>query len=187
VSLRRLFSLTGLLGLAVACAPNGSAVVTEALPTEVGFPYVAELMVHRCGTLDCHGVTARNLRVYGDEGLRFASTDRPCVPVETTTAEVGQDYASIIGLEPEEMNSVVANHGADPEQLSLIAKPLGIEEHMGGTIFQQGDDTYVCLTSWLSGETNTTACLSAMPATICGVPATVALGADAGVVDAGAD
>jgi hypothetical protein len=160
------------LSMLPACStPNASAVISVTMPTEVGFADVAQLLEHKCGTLDCHGTVGRNLRIFGDEGLRYATTDEPCVPAQTTTHEVAQDYDSIVGLEPEEMSSVIANHGADPEQLSLIAKPLGIESHMGGTVFATGDDTYTCLTSWLAGSTNTEACLSAMPATYCALPA----------------
>jgi hypothetical protein len=160
--------------------PTADATFAPTLPSQQGFPYVAQLMEHRCGTLDCHGSASRNLRVYGDEGLRLSASDQPCVPPETTTAEVGQDYESIVDLEPESLSTVVANHGADPQSLTLIAKPLGIESHMGGTVFQMGDDTYTCLTSWLAGQTNTETCLGAMPATVCGLPAT-------GSFDAGAD
>jgi hypothetical protein len=182
---RLLFSALLLLPVIACSVPDGSAVVTPTLPTTSGFPYVAEVMEHRCGTLDCHGTVARNLRVYGDEGLRFAASDRPCVPAATTDTEVGQDYDSVVGLEPEEMSAVVAGHGANPDQLSMIAKPLGIESHMGGTVFSVGDDTYTCLTSWLSSATDTAACLRAMPSMICGVAPTSAF--DAGVLDAAPD
>ncbi len=160
-------SLAALLGCAT---PDSSAVETPDLPTQQGFPYVAQLMEHECGTLDCHGSVYRNLRVYGDEGLRYSPSDRPCVPAQTTTAEVGQDYASIVGLEPEELSAVVAAGGADPQSLTLLAKPLGIESHKGGTLFQVGDSSYTCLASWLAGQTSTEACLAALPPTMCAVP-----------------
>lgn len=159
--------MTALLGCS---APDATAVVTPSLPTQVGFPAVAQVLVRRCGSLDCHGTPYRNLRVYGDEGLRLSATDLPCVPARTSTAEVGQDYEATVGLEPESLGAVVAAHGANPDSLTLLAKPLGLETHKGGTVLQHGDDTYVCLTSWLAGGTDTAACLRALPATICGVP-----------------
>jgi hypothetical protein len=171
-----------LLGAAllVGCsAPSGSVYTPSALPEASDFPYVAEFMVHRCGTLDCHGSLYRNLRVFGDEGLRFSSADRPCIPTYTTATEILEDYDSIVGLEPETMSAVVGDHGADPERLTLIAKPLGIEAHKGGMIFQQGEPGYACMTSWLSGKTDTTACLAAMPDTICGASTTLAVDAGA--------
>jgi hypothetical protein len=169
--LRTLPVLLGAVVLVACSAPSASVYTPTALPDPSTFPYVAEYMVHRCGTLDCHGSAYRNLRVYGDEGVRFSARDRPCVPAGTTDAELGQDYDSVVGLEPETMSAVVADHGADPERLTLVAKPLGIESHKGGTVFQQGDDGYSCMTSWLAGTTDTAACLRALPATICGLPA----------------
>ena len=191
--LRRLLLAPALCLLAACSTPDASAVVAPTLPTEQGFPYVAEVMVHRCGTLDCHGSLYRNLRVFGDEGLRFASADRPCVPAGTTSDEVAQDYTSTVELEPETLSAVLADRGANPERLALIAKPVGLETHKGGTVFHTGDDTYVCLTSWLEGVTNTTACLAALPATVCAIPAVSSVDAsvDAGPTgsstDAGAD
>ncbi len=173
--------LTALALLLANCAtPDPSALVTSTVPTESGFPYVAELMVHRCGTLDCHGAVGRNLRIYGDEGLRLAASDMPCVPAGTTSAEVSADFVSVVGLEPEEMNAVLADHGASPERLALLAKPLGLETHKGGTLFKTGDDSYACMTSWLKGATDTAACLRALPATLCALPADAS-------VDAGGD
>jgi hypothetical protein len=182
---RRLVAFLSLAACALGCsAPAGSTYTPSSLPETTTFPYVAEFMVHRCGTLDCHGSVYRNLRVYGDEGLRYSTSDSasdiPCVPAGTTDAEVGQDYLSIVGLEPETMNAVVSDHGADPQRLTLIAKPLGIEEHKGGTLFHVGDDEYTCMTSWLAGKTNTAACLNAMPAMICGEAASSTFDGGAG-------
>jgi len=171
------------LALVAGCSsPDASATLTPVAPPEDQFPYVAQLMVHRCGTLDCHGSVYRNLRVYGDEGLRYSPNDpnaRPCVPASTSGEEVAQDYQSVVGLEPESLSTVVANHGANPESLTLIAKPVGLAAHQGGTLFHEGDDAYICMTSWLAGSTNTTACVNALPPTMCGLPA-------AKSVDAGA-
>jgi len=158
----------------VACSvPPPDATVTQSLlPDPVSFPYVGELLEHRCGTLDCHGSVYRNLRIYGDEGLRYSAEDRPCVPAETTPAEFGQDYGSVVGLQPEVMEAVMADHGADPERLDLLAKPLGLEAHMGLTLITTGDDQYVCITSWLAGHTEEAACLRALPPTICSLAPT---------------
>jgi hypothetical protein len=152
----------------LGCSPAPDATVNQPLlPDTATFPYVGELLEHRCGTLDCHGSLYRNLRVYGDEGLRYSSADRPCVPKETTPAEFSQDYASVVGLEPEVMNQVMSDHGADPERLDLLAKPLGLDAHQGGILIMEGDDQYDCITSWLAGRTNKASCLAALPGTIC--------------------
>jgi len=170
--MRRGLSLFGMAVTLGCSVPASDARVTEApLPDTVTFPYVGELLVVRCGTLDCHGSAYRNLRVYGDEALRYSSADRPCVPKNTTSAEFTQDYDSAVGLQPEILNQVMADHGADPERLDLLSKPMGIDAHKGLTLIKTGDDSYVCITSWLAGHTNKAACLQAMTlpsGTICG-------------------
>jgi hypothetical protein len=152
----------------LGCSPPPDAVVTQPLlPDRATFPYVGELLEQRCGTLDCHGSLYRNLRIYGDEGLRYSSADRPCVPEQTTAAEFTQDYGSVVGLQPEVMNEVMADHGADAERLDLLAKPMGLDAHQGGTLITEGDELYVCITSWLAGHTNEAACLGSLRGTIC--------------------
>jgi hypothetical protein len=165
--------LVGLAGvlLSVGCSsPAPDARFTELVPDTATFPYVGELLEHRCGELDCHGSVARNLRIYGDEGLRYSPRDRPCVPRDTTAEEFTQDYDSVVGLQPEVMSQVIADHGAAPERLDLLAKPLGLEAHKGLTLITRGDPQYVCITSWLEGHTNEGACLAALPTTLCSLP-----------------
>jgi len=168
---------------AFACQdPSGR--VTESVPDRATFPYVGQMLVSKCGTIDCHGTIARNLRIFGDEGLRYGASDRPCVPPETTPAEFQNDYDSVVGLEPEVMTQVVLDHGADPERLDLLAKPLGLDEHKGNVngnvLIREGDDAYRCIASWLAGKTDEAACLGSMPKKICSVPT-------AALFDAGAD
>jgi hypothetical protein len=151
-----------------ACAvPASDARVAERLPDRASFPVVAQLLVHSCGTLDCHGERGRNLRLYGNESLRWAKTDQPLRPACTTLDEVEQDYDSVVGLEPEVMAAVVADRGARPERLSLLRKARGLEHHKGGTLIHAGDDKDQCLSSWLAGDTRTDLCLRALPATKC--------------------
>jgi hypothetical protein len=139
-------------------------------PDRASFPPVASVLVHSCGTLDCHGTLYRNLRLFGSEGLRLSSTDRPLVPPCTTAAEIDQDYTSVSGLEPEMMGEVVADHGAHPERLTLVRKARGLESHKGGILMREGDDEDRCLTSWLSGSTDTDACRRALPKAACTQP-----------------
>lgn len=129
-----------------------------ALPSENEFPPVAELLDVRCGSLDCHGNAARNLRLFGSAGLRWSPLDRPLIPPCDTADEIAQDYQSVVGLEPEVISAVVRAGGADPERLTLVRKARGTEAHKGGTIWSQGGDADKCLTSWLSGSTDTAAC-----------------------------
>jgi hypothetical protein len=139
----------------------------EHLPDHASFPEVAQVLVQHCGTLDCHGTRGRNLRLYGNEGLRWAASDQPLHPACTTTDEIDQDYDSVVGLEPEIMSAVVGDMGARPERLTLIRKARGLESHKGGAPLQTGDDADRCLSSWLASDTDNDACLRALPVTPC--------------------
>jgi hypothetical protein len=152
----------------VACAmPAADRRVQEQVPERDGFAPVAQVLVRHCGTLDCHGSVYRNLRVYGNEGLRLSPDDQPLTPACTTEAEVEQDYQAAVGLEPELMNAVVADGGAHPERLTLIRKARGSEHHKGGAPIAQGDDADQCLTSWLASQVDRAACLRAVPKSSC--------------------
>jgi hypothetical protein len=138
-------------------APNGS---------EKAFGPVGSYLNHRCGTLDCHGKIERNFRVWGCEGMRLLDTDvsicsRAKGGRATTPEEHQATYRSLVGLEPTVMSAVVEDHGKDPELLTFIRKARGTESHKGGALVVPGDDQDVCLTSWLAGQTNLTACNAA--------------------------
>jgi hypothetical protein len=136
-------------------APNGS---------DVEFGPVGNYLEHRCGTLDCHGQMVRNFRVFGCEGMRVDPNVGPgCTPPPlgggfTTPAEHSATYRSLVGLEPSVMSEVVAGHGLHPELLTFVRKARGLDAHKGGTIITPGDDQDVCITSWLAGNTDMTAC-----------------------------
>jgi len=149
-----------LLGLLAACTipPTDSRSTPQALPDATSFPPVALLLDVRCGSLDCHGTIARNMRLYGSAGLRWSASDRPLSPICDREAEVGQDYESVVGLEPEVMGQVVASGGANPDALTMVRKARGIESHKGGKIWNEGDDSDTCLVSWLSGKADAGAC-----------------------------
>ncbi|MEO8875570.1 MAG: hypothetical protein ABI461_08290 [Polyangiaceae bacterium] len=142
--------------------------VQTTLPNEPDFPPVATMLVVKCGSLDCHGNVARNLRIYGSAGLRFSPNDQPFVnnaadggnPFCNTSDEDHQDYVSVVGLEPEQMSAVAS--GGDPGTLTMVRKARGTEAHKGERIWAQGDDSDVCLTSWLTGAANAKACASSI-------------------------
>jgi len=161
--LAALLLLSGLVAMACSTPPADSRVV-EAVPDRASFPPVAELLVRRCGTLDCHGESGRNLRIYGSLGLRLAPGDRPVSKGKTTAAEYDEDFASVIGLEPELMSAVVAEGGANPERLTFLRKARGTEHHKGGTLWNAGDAQDLCVTSWLAGDTDVADCQSATDA-----------------------
>jgi hypothetical protein len=93
--------------------------------------------------------------------MRLAFGDVPGAS-PTTTAELEASYAAVVALEPEVMNAVVADHGANPERLTLVRKARGTEKHAGGAIVSVGDVRDVCITSWIAGATDETACAAAL-------------------------
>lgn len=138
----------------------------EVAPDRATFAPVSALLERRCGSLDCHGIAARNLRIYGHEGLRLDPASRPVsMPSSTTNAEISENYLSVVGLEPELMSQVVNEKATNPLRLTLLRKPLGTENHKGGTLFVAGDVQMTCITSWLAGSVDTTACAAAVDPT----------------------
>jgi hypothetical protein len=162
----RLVMLLGaVLGVVACVTASADSTVTPLTPDRTTFPAVSDLLDHRCGTLDCHGITFRNLRIYGREGLRLAPTDRPTSePNTTTVAEYDATFLSLVALEPETMSAVVAEGGAGPERLTFLRKARGTEDHKGLAIWQEGDPADACVTSWLSGKTDGATCQKALNA-----------------------
>jgi len=133
---------------------------------------VADFMDHRCGSLDCHGQATRNLVMWGCYGLRDDVNEVGLAPgcrasggVNTQPAEYEASYRSLVGLEPAVMSAVVAGGGANPELLTFIRKARGWDAHKGGALVVPGDDQDTCMTSWLAGNTSSTACQNALAET----------------------
>jgi hypothetical protein len=146
---------------------NARVVLDEPNGSEQAFAPVADYLEHRCGSLDCHGQVGRNLRIWGCEGMRLASTDIPeCSRLlggrGTTPPEHQATYSSLVGLEPTVMDQVVEHGGQDPDLLTFVRKARGLEAHLGGALITPGDAQDVCISSWLAGSTNTTACATAL-------------------------
>jgi hypothetical protein len=147
-----------------ACSTPSNSTFTGAVPDRASFPPVADLLGKRCGTLDCHGSAYRNLRVYASQGLRLSPSDRPISKGQTTAAEYDEDYRSVVGLEPEVMDAVVSEGGANPDRLTFVRKARGSEHHKGGSLMQAGDAQDTCITSWLAGQTDVAGCMAATAA-----------------------
>jgi hypothetical protein len=140
-------------------APDASARVDPIGPDAAQFAYVAPVLSRRCGSIDCHGGTFRNMRIYGYGGLRLgAAATSPDVPASLTAEEVTASYESVIGLEPEIMREVVKSGGANPERLTFVRKGRGDEEHKGHRRVTPGDSSDRCITTWLAGNVDTGAC-----------------------------
>jgi hypothetical protein len=146
---------------ACAPAPDGNARVAIVAPSAASFPAVSAFLEQRCGTLDCHGQVGRSLRLYGFVGLRLDPNDVPGGRA-TTPDEVDANYQSVVGLEPEVLAAVVQDGGARPERLTLVRKARGTEHHKGGALVTPGDAQDRCLTSWLAGAVDESACADAL-------------------------
>jgi hypothetical protein len=62
--------------LLCACLEDPGALVQQC-PSVEAFATVAPVLEQRCGSLDCHGNIARPLRIYGQNGLRYANLFDP--------------------------------------------------------------------------------------------------------------
>jgi hypothetical protein len=153
----RLFGAFAAIGaLAVACSPPDKGeldrnVSTRASPGSFRSNGVSTVFEKRCGSLDCHGSVARNMRIYSTRGLRLSNDAGITVSVGATTLdEITANYQSILTLEPEETNAVIA--GGDPNTLLVVKKPLLLEHHKGGQVIRRGDDAERCIVSWLKED-----------------------------------
>jgi hypothetical protein len=135
-----------------ACAPiQNDRIGIEAPPySDDSFHPVADYLENRCGTLDCHGSSGRNLRMWGCEGLRLDPDASPAsCGTPTTEAEYQATYRSLVALEPQVMTTVFAGCSAafaeggvdypvgdpcHPELLTFIRKARGTEAHKGGQL-----------------------------------------------------
>ena len=152
--------LAGLL-LGSACArldPDKEHVVGATDPQS--FTPVAEAMHTRCGTLDCHGSPERNLRVYGQNGLRYLASGVSGQGA-TTPQEVEATYFSVLLLEPEILGQVISEGGDRPSRLQLVRKARGLDHHVGGSAARRGSAMDLCLLSWLAGAVNELECAQA--------------------------
>jgi hypothetical protein len=143
--------------LASACASPGEESQSSADPDRESFPLVSDALERRCATLDCHGSSTRNLRLHTGTGFRLDPGDVPGSG-KTTPAEYEANYRAIVGLEPELTRTVVAEHGASPERLTLVRKALGLEYHRPGAVLRSEAPSFRCLTSWLASATDEEQC-----------------------------
>jgi hypothetical protein len=156
-----LLAVATLAGLDSACTVASKDIFTTQVGTRANAgdfrsAGVTTVFEKRCGSLDCHGSVARNMRIYSTGGLRLPN-EAGAAPGQgaTTLEEITANYLSISNLEPEQMTEVVT-HGADPYSLLVLKKPLELERHKGGPAITRGDDAETCIVSWLkAGSGNT--------------------------------
>ncbi|HWZ92999.1 MAG TPA: hypothetical protein VNW92_29240, partial [Polyangiaceae bacterium] len=75
-----------------------------------------------------------------------------------SSAEVEDNYQSVITLEPEILALVLREHGDQPERLTLVRKGRGSEAHKGGAAIAVGSTSDRCILSWLSSTLDEAAC-----------------------------
>lgn len=168
MSARRLAAVVFLGGAVLAGAGAGCAQQTQpefTFPDRKSFAddKVSAFLELRCGAMDCHGQVGRPLRLYGKYGLRLEGKGTTRSGDDTTNAEVDANYTAVIGLEPEDLSTSVAS-GAEYVDFMLFKKPLGEEgggvKHKGGPVLKaaSSDPGWVCLRSWVKGQTDRAAC-----------------------------
>jgi hypothetical protein len=147
-----------------ACSTPTESVESAAGPDPSTFAPVADVLVARCGSIDCHGSRYRNMRLYGFGGTRLDPKAQPDTGTSATPDEVSADYEAVVGLEPAIMSQVTADHGQNPERLTFIRKGRGQENHKGGAPIAVGDPADLCVLSWLEGHVDTGRCKTAFDA-----------------------
>lgn len=149
--------------VAVACEGATSERIDPAiLPSGTTFRPVAEVLVDRCGSLDCHGSKYRNMHLFGYGSSRLDPAHQPDAPA-TTQDEVDRDFEAVVALEPELMRQVAIEGGRNPERLTFFRKARGAEAHKGGQRVVPGDAADVCIQSWLAGAVDADPCKAAVP------------------------
>jgi hypothetical protein len=155
--------VVGLVSLVVGCGVDeGEKVDASLVPEGDAFRPVAQVVIERCGSLDCHGSKYRNMRLVGFGTTRLDPSHRPDAP-ETTAAEVQANYDAVVALEPDLLREVAAEGGARPERLTFIRKSRNIEDHKGGQRIVVGDEADRCILSWLKNEVDPAVCKAAVP------------------------
>jgi hypothetical protein len=128
---------------------------------------VQPVVERRCGSLDCHGKLPRGFRVYGQYSLRLPNDAGLVVGSGATTPdEALATYVSLLGLQPELMDAFARKSprtSDDAYGLLILSKPLGIERHRPGPSIRKGEPAERCITSWMIGATDASACMAGAP------------------------
>lgn len=154
----------GSAGIGVASCVDATLTTGVSCPPFEDFKKVSPVLEQRCGTLDCHGNTARPMRIYGNVGLRAPDEAHANDPnyypggkTATTDNELMQNYRAVCALEPELMDAVVKQTvdedtglPTSPDVLTFVRKPRLSERHKGGRVWDQGKPGDRCITAWLN-------------------------------------
>jgi hypothetical protein len=143
------------LAAALACSgPSSNQTFVPTFPDPAMYPLVSDALELHCGTLDCHGSIARNMRMYGVNGLRAD----PRELLGTTDVEYQDNYEAIVSIQPEALTDIVKSRGNGFDKWIVVTKGTNAEYHKGGERMKKGDVTYNCLKSWVLGAVDMDAC-----------------------------
>ncbi len=156
--MRRWFVLAALWLVAGCAGPSGNDRELIEAPPRDTFEPVADVLESHCGSLDCHGAKPRNLRIYGQYGLRIGGVTGGD---PTTAEEYDATFLSVVMLEPTVMSEVVIQGGRDPARLTMVRKGRGAEAHKGHNPMPIGSDADYCLLSWLASQPTPDQCAAA--------------------------
>jgi hypothetical protein len=115
------------------------------------FNPVSTVLELHCGTLNCHGNEARNMRFFGFYGVRLDPKNKTGFG-DTTDAEFLANFESIIAIEPEKLSQIVRSGGANADKWIVLSKGRGDEHHKGGTRLVRGDAADACIVSWITAR-----------------------------------
>jgi hypothetical protein len=144
-------ALAALLPFLAGCSGPPNEEETISLPSQEQFAPVGYVFGAHCGTLDCHGAPARNLRIYGINGHRLGASDVTGFG-GTTEEELRATYESIVALQPERLAAIVQAGGEPAGDWLVLGKARGRIAHTGGQQFVPGQAPDTCVTSWLAGR-----------------------------------
>jgi hypothetical protein len=162
LSARRSLMFAALFVTSACAGPSPDDTFTMTAPSYddfrnlTGVP-VGDVFAAHCGTLDCHGSAARNLRIYSVDGLRLDPHDVPnqksaaSQQFGTTEAEYQATYESIVSIEPERLSQIVQANGAGSEHWLVLGKGRDVQDHKGGQRLVPGDAADTCIVLWVSG------------------------------------
>ena len=141
------------LALAACSGPRIDEDFVVTAPSRDDFPAVGQVLAVHCGTLDCHGDAARNLRIYSIYGLRLDENDVTGFG-GTTDGELDRTYESISTIEPERLSRIVRAGGSGAGDWLVLGKGRGIQHHAGGSRLVVGQPADTCLLLWIAGRSD---------------------------------
>lgn len=159
--LRHLGVLVPASAVAIGCTVReGPGRLAADTPDRGAFVVPGKLLVARCGSLDCHGSTYRNYRLFGYGGARLDPSHRPDTP-DTTDAELALDYDATVGIEPD-LTRAIAEGRSVPESSTLVRKARGSEAHEARARWVAGSPVDACVVGWLTRSPDDAACAAAL-------------------------